>query len=143
MSLLALFDAFASPPPETVAVLVTIAGEVAVTFTVTVTAGNLEPANSVSLRVQVSVGNEQFQPEPLIALAVRPAGSVSVTARAPEEGATPILLTVIVYEAPLSPKTKLREWLLMTVRSGNVEQLELRLSEYAPVPLACAVAATI
>jgi len=45
---------FTSPPPETVAVLVTLAGELADTLTTNATPDSLAPAANTSLRVAVS-----------------------------------------------------------------------------------------
>ena len=79
----------ASPPPATVAVLVTLAGALAATFTVSVMAGKLAPGAAVVLVLQASVDTVQLHPVPVIAVAVKPVGSVSVTVTVPEVGANP------------------------------------------------------
>src|SRR5258708_27662185 len=67
----------ASPPPETVAVFVTDAGALRFTETVSVISGKLRPGSMVSAREQL-VSDTQIQPGPLMAVAFKPAGSVSV-----------------------------------------------------------------
>jgi hypothetical protein len=83
-----------SPPPETSARFMTVAGALNVTFTVRVMGGYELPAASASLRVQVSEITEHVQPVPLIAVAVSPLGRVSVTVIVPVVGALPALVTV-------------------------------------------------
>src|SRR5690349_8287565 len=96
-SVAVLLAALMSPPPDTVAVLVTLAGALAATFTASVMGGYEAPEASASARVQVEVGPAaQVQPAPLMAAAARPAGSVSVTVTAPALGAVPALRTVMV-----------------------------------------------
>jgi hypothetical protein len=68
--------------------------------------------------VQVSVANVQDQFVPAIAVAVKPAGKVSLIVTAPDVVEPPLFVTVIEYAAPLWPWTKLPEWLLLMVRSG-------------------------
>src|ERR1044071_1684323 len=81
--LLKLFDA-GSPPPETVATLVTDGNAAAATTTLTVIAGALAPP-AIDARVQVTVllpttVLEQVQPVPVgSAATVKPAGRLSVT----------------------------------------------------------------
>src|SRR5690349_8790550 len=87
---------FVSPPPDTVATLVTDVGAFAATFTVSVIAGYDDPAASASLRLQLRLASVQLQPAPAIAVAVSPDGSVSVTVTAPLVATPPLLLTVIV-----------------------------------------------
>jgi hypothetical protein len=89
---------FVSPPPDTVATLVTDDGALLATFTVSVIAGYAAPAASTSLRVQLGepTPTSQFQPLPAMAVAVRPVGTVSSTVTAPLLGPEPTLLTVIV-----------------------------------------------
>ena len=69
--------------------------------------------------MQVRVLSVQAQPGPLIAVGVMLAGKVSVTVTVPEVAAPPLLVTVIVYEAPVCPWMKLPGWLLDMVRSGT------------------------
>ena len=71
--------------------LVTLAGAVPATLTVSVIGRIARPAASTSLRVQVRAGCVQVQPVPAIAVAVNPAGSVSVTVTVPLVGAVPLL----------------------------------------------------
>ena len=52
------------------------------------------------MRVAVKVPSEHVQPRPLIAVAVRPAGSVSVSVTVPLEATFPALVTVNVYVSP-------------------------------------------
>src|SRR5271166_6087054 len=54
-----------------------------------------------------------------MAVAVRPVGSVSATVTAAVVGPVPLLVTVIVYVAPVCPWVKLPVCDLVTVRSGN------------------------
>src|SRR5271170_7592001 len=85
-----------APPPEAAAELVTLVGALAATLTVSVMAGKLAPATSTVVDVQVNVPSEQVQPVPAIAVAVRPAGSVSTTVTVPLVDAVPELVTVMV-----------------------------------------------
>ena len=85
-----------SPPPETVAVLVNDAGAFAATFTVTEMGKVWLPAGNDPTFVQVSVASVQLQLKPLIAVAVIPAGRVSVTVMVPLVGPPPLFFTVIV-----------------------------------------------
>src|SRR5947209_7131409 len=65
-----------SPPPETVAVFVTVGiGASAATFTVRVIGGYAFIAPGRSARLQVSVARVHVQPVPLMAVAVNPGGS--------------------------------------------------------------------
>jgi hypothetical protein len=74
----------AVPPPETVAVLVTLAEALAATLTVSMIGGWLAPGARTSLRVHVTVApTVQVQPEPVAAVAVSPAGKVSLTVTVP------------------------------------------------------------
>jgi hypothetical protein len=84
-----------APPPETIALLMSGEEALAATVTVRVIGSNELPMANASLRVQVNVPNTQFQFAPLIAVAVRPAGSESVTVTVPEVEAPPTLLTRI------------------------------------------------
>src|SRR5262245_9533428 len=93
-SLAALLAALTSPPPETLAVFVTLAGAVAATWTVMGIGGKLAPAPRVSLRVQVRVPREHVQPVPAIAAPVILLGSVSATVTVPLVGPEPMLVTV-------------------------------------------------
>src|SRR5258708_4655245 len=87
--------ALASPPPETVAVLVTDRGALRFTETVSVISGKLRPGSMVSAREEL-VSDTQIQPGPLMAVAFKPAGSVSVTVTGSVVVAPPTLVTVIV-----------------------------------------------
>src|SRR5215472_15764132 len=82
-SLAASLAVLTSPPPETVAVLATLAGALAATLTVRIKGGYDPPAARTSLRVQVSVARTQLHPEPLSAVALRPVGRLSVTVTVP------------------------------------------------------------
>src|SRR5215469_9835068 len=87
-----------SPPPETLALLVTMPGALLATFTVNVMGGYEEWAESASLRVQVSVPSVHDHPVPLMAVAVSPVGTVSVTVTVlPSVCLAPMLVTVSVY----------------------------------------------
>src|SRR6266516_4458981 len=94
-SLSVSLDVSVSPPPDTVAVLVTLAGALPATFTVRVMV-ELLPAASALDRVQVRATTLQVQPEPLMAVAVKPEGRVSVTVMVPLVDGVPLLVTVIV-----------------------------------------------
>src|SRR4051812_38093242 len=99
-------DVFAWPPPETRTRFVTFAGAFVATLTVTMIAGKLAPEASASERVQVKFVILKDQPEPLIAVAVRPSGRESVTVIVPEEALGPTFTTVIVHVSPRSPWVK-------------------------------------
>jgi hypothetical protein len=101
-----LFAVFDSMPPETVALLITLAEAFAATFTVTVIGSTLEPANSTSPRVHSSGESVQFQFVPEMAVAVRPAGRLSSTVTSAEVSAPPALATMIVYVFPLDGAQK-------------------------------------
>jgi len=66
---------------------------------------------------------------PPIAVAVRPAGSVSVTVTAPLVAANPELLAVIEYVAPVCPWVKLPVCDFEIVMSGNCVTLVTSLAE--------------
>src|SRR5262245_26338032 len=96
-SLAVLLVALESPPPLTVAVLVTLPGALAATFTMSATGGYEAPGPSASARVQVVVApSVQVQPAPLAALGLMPAGMVSLTVMRPAVGPEPELRTVMV-----------------------------------------------
>ena len=93
-----LLPVFVSPPPETEAVLVTLAGAVAETLAVTVMAAKLLPAETTAVLVQVTVWPEtpQLQFVPLALMLLKAAGKVSVTVTVPAVELPPELVTVIV-----------------------------------------------
>src|SRR5881397_1901219 len=105
-SLSLLLTMLTSPPPDTVTLLVTLAGALLATVTVKVIVELLPAAREVD-RVQVSVAGPvagsvaQLQFVPLIAVAVRPAGSVSVTVIVPLVAVPPLLVTTTLYVAPV------------------------------------------
>jgi hypothetical protein len=78
---------FVSPPPETVAVLVTVAGALLATPTVSVTAAELVLPGIDAELVHVTVWPEilQLQPLPVAAVAVSPVGTESVITTLPLE----------------------------------------------------------
>jgi hypothetical protein len=82
-----------APPPVTSAVFISGVDALAATETVRVMGSNELPIAKGSERVQVNVPSTQFQFAPLMAVAVRPVGSVSVTVTVPEVEAPPTLLT--------------------------------------------------
>ena len=84
------------PPPDTVAILVTLNGELEATVTSNVMAGYALPAARASPQVHVSVASVQLHPVPLMAVAVRPVGSVSVADTVAVVGEAPVFDTVIV-----------------------------------------------
>src|SRR5262245_27843791 len=90
------FAVFNSPPPATLTLFVTLDEALLPTLTVRVIAGYDAPPASASLRKQVRVATVHVHPVPLIAVAVRPAGSVSITVTRPLVGPPPALLTVMV-----------------------------------------------
>jgi hypothetical protein len=61
----------------------------------------------------------QFQLDPLIPVAVKPTGSVSVTVTVPTLDAEPLFETVSVYEAPDWPWTKAPECVIVSLKSGE------------------------
>src|SRR5437867_6908055 len=60
----------------------------------------------------------QVQPVPLMTVAVKRVGSVSATVTVPLVEALPLLVTVMVYCAPVCPCVKLPTWVFVMVRSG-------------------------
>src|ERR1043166_1507387 len=84
-----------SPPPETLAVLVTEDAALLATFTVRVIGSKLVPAASTSPRVHCSGESVQFQFRPLRSVAVSPAGRLTFTVTRAEVSAA-LLETVIV-----------------------------------------------
>jgi hypothetical protein len=86
--------ALLDPPPDTVAELVTKPSALSATFTVNWIGGYALPTASTSDRVQGPAGGGQFQPVPLMPVAVRPCGNESVTVTGvPSVGAVPELET--------------------------------------------------
>src|ERR1035437_7996527 len=92
----------ATPPPSTVAWLVTLAGAFAATFTVSVMGGEVAPGANESARLQLIKliwgSMRQFHPKPWMETAVSPLGRVSSTPTVSLSvvGMTPTLLTVMV-----------------------------------------------
>jgi len=87
--------------------------------------------------VQTSVAKVQVQPVPLIAVAVNPVGSVSVTVTVPVVEVDPLFVTVMVYCAPVCPCVKLPTWLFVIVRSGweiVVRSSSVLLAVFSSVP---------
>src|SRR5262245_50680164 len=72
-----------SPPPATAAEVVTLLGALGATVTVSVSGSALAPIANTSVREQGPAGWGQLQPVPLIAVAVRPAGTVVLTVMVP------------------------------------------------------------
>ena len=95
-SLAVSFAVLTSPPPPTVAVLVTAFAADWATATVIEIPGYdpLLPTTSVLVHVTVCAAMAQVQPVPEAAVGVRPAGRVSVTVAVPLVAAPPTLLTV-------------------------------------------------
>ncbi len=62
------------------------------------------------------MASAQFQPVPLIAVALRPVGRVSVTVTVPVEASGPLFLTESVYSAPIWPWRKSPVWDLSMTR---------------------------
>src|ERR1700722_3603987 len=79
--------AAAEPPPETATAFTCGDVALAATFTVTAIAGQLAPAASASVRVQVVAAH--VHPVPAMETRVNPVGTVSVTVTSPVEGAAP------------------------------------------------------
>src|SRR5688500_5718280 len=71
-----------------------------------------------SLRVQVRESRLQAQPGPLMAVGVRPNGTLSVTSTVPPVAALPTLPTTMVYVLPVCPCAKFPRCVAWTVRSG-------------------------
>lgn len=107
-----------SLPPETVTVLVTLAGALLGTLTVSVIGSKLVPANKVSPRVHCSGETVQFQLGPLRSVAVRLDGRLSLTVITAEVSAPPEFETVMVYVAPVWGLRKLPVCVRVTVRSA-------------------------
>ena len=90
-----------SPPPDTVAVFVTVAGALEATFTVKVIGGYEVPEVRTSDRKHVGFPPALHDhPLPLIVFTVRPAGRVSATVTVPDVDEAPTFWTVIVYGKP-------------------------------------------
>ena len=89
-------EVLVSPPPETATEFVTDAAALAATLTESVMTGKVRPAASTVLVVQVSVARVHPHPEPLMAVAVRPAGNVSTTVTVPLVEPVPEFLAVMV-----------------------------------------------
>ena len=81
------------PPPDTVVVFTTELAALLAIFTISVMDGYVAAADSTSLLLQVSGDNVHVQPVPLIAVAVSPAGNVSLTLTVPDVEPWPMLLT--------------------------------------------------
>ena len=80
------------PPPEAVALFVTLDAAFAATSTVAVIVGYVPPTANASERVQFVAPHDH--PAPLIPVMVKPAGAESDTVTVPLVGAVPLLLTV-------------------------------------------------
>ena len=117
---------FVSPPPETVAVLVTDEAALLATLTVIVMGGYVAPAAKGSVRAQTNVLRVQVQPTPLIAVAVKPAGRASAAETEPEVAMPPAFPTDIRYIAPLWPRLNAPLCVFEIVRSGP-EAIGIRL----------------
>jgi hypothetical protein len=93
-----LLAVFASPPPETVTVFVTVVSPFAAIPTVSAMVGAAAPAAIGLAEVQVTVWPVAVQPQlvPAALTKVRFASSVSLTVTVPELDAFPALFTVIV-----------------------------------------------
>lgn len=115
-----LFEVFASPPPDTVSVLVNEPVAFEATLTVNVITGYELPLANASDRVQLEAFNVHVHPVPVSPVAVKPAGNVSITVAAPLVAAVPALVTVIANVPPW-PWVKLPVWIDVTVRSGTPE----------------------
>src|SRR5947209_400232 len=95
-SLAESLDVLDSPPPETVAVLVSGVPALEATLTVSVMGFMLEPEATVLVLVQVRVPNVQLQPVPDMEVAVSPEGRLSVTVTVPDDVPVPTLETLSV-----------------------------------------------
>src|ERR1700722_20210234 len=92
------------PPPDTVAVLITFAGAVGDTFTVTVIGGYPKVGARLWLVVHVAVPTVQAHtpaPPSDIPVSVRPVGRVSVTVTWPLVEVVALLTTEMLYCAPV------------------------------------------
>src|SRR5258708_562771 len=85
-----------SPPPATEPLLLMDLRGLLATSTVKVMAGKLPPAAKASERVQLKVPTVQLQPDPPMAVAVKPMGKVSVTVTVPLVDPLPPLVAVMV-----------------------------------------------
>jgi len=101
-------DVFVSPPPDTVAVLVTADDAFVAMPTLSVIGEPLEEVRITLEVVQLTVCPERVhdQPVPVAVCGVRPVGTESTTVIVPLEAVLPVLLTVNVYE-PVPPWVKL------------------------------------
>jgi len=90
-----LFAGVSSAPPDTVAELVSPAGGVTATETVTLIVDSVLTAMG-AVRVQVSVGTANVQSAPDRAVTVMPGGGASTTCTVPEAALMPVLRTVSV-----------------------------------------------
>ena len=71
------------------------------------------------LWLHVNVASVQLQPDPLIAVAVSPVGSVSVTLTVPVVATPPLLVTLMVYVAPVCPCVKFPMCVFVIVKSAG------------------------
>src|SRR5215470_5689007 len=76
------------------------------------------PAASASLRVQLPNVTVQVQPVPERFAMERPVGGVSAAVTVPLVGPVPVLLTVTVNWAPVWPRVKFPECVLVIFRAG-------------------------
>src|ERR1700681_2148187 len=81
-----------SLPPETVALILPLAGALLATFTVRLMGEENPPATRASDRVQLRLFSVQVQPSPLIAPAVSPVERFTITFTAPTDATLPALL---------------------------------------------------
>src|SRR5258708_4759312 len=70
-----------------------------------------------------------------MAVAVNPVGRVSVTVTVPLVGPVPLLLAGVVEDWPICPWVKLTLWVLVMVRSGVNNGLEVVASEVVSFPV--------
>jgi hypothetical protein len=90
-----------SPPPVNVADIKRLEGALPATLTVTLMFGKPGPGDSESERVHVRLLKVQFQPVPLIAVAVIPGGRLAFTVTVPDEGMFPELKIKITKLPPV------------------------------------------
>ena len=115
-------------PPERAAVTVTDAGAFEATPAVRAMGGHAPPIARESEREQETVASVQVQPDPAIAVVVRPEGKLPVMVTAPLDAALPEFETVMVNDAADCPWVKLPVWVSVTEPGAPLPVVVVRLN---------------
>jgi len=139
-------DAEAAPPPDAVALFVTVpAGPT--TLTTSEIDGDVAALAIAVVVVHVTTwpAAEQFQPVPVADANVKPVGRVSVSVSVPDVGEVPLFVTLSVY-VPVAPITKFPVCEPFAVSAGAPFTVvgSVAVGEFeAPPPVALAVLVTL